>query len=272
MNIKGLYCISSSAYAEDKYVSSLTLENSKDKPVIIFKIFLRVGANYYIELDDFEHEPKILKPYESFTSAYRPVDFYCTNMSRIKLNELLGSRKVKKQLVLSTSEGKYLVTEWIKRWDPVFDFFNNHMTASIIPMRPKEERGYYGSDVKYLVKISTEDSYIQTTPVYSEDYNYPRFKNFRLTEESLSSKESLDDFLTIQAIEGKLNCVDVEVLDAEQLRNESYGSGFEKTFEAEHYSWFYYIFIGKMLTIFSNIRLSFINRKQRKANKKINKD
>jgi hypothetical protein len=270
MNIKGQFCISSSAYAEDKYVDSVTLENYKDRPVIIFKIFLRVGANYYIELDDFEHDPKILKPYESYTSNYRPVDFYCVNMNRIKLNELLGSDKIKNQLVLSTSQGKYVVKDCIKRWDPIFDFFNNHLTASILPMRPKKENGYYGADVRYLVKLTTEDGYKPTTPVYPDDYNYPRFKNFRLTEESLSTKESLEEFLTGQAVDGNLNCINVEVLDASELRKESYGSGFGfgKTFEAEHYSWIYYIFIGRVLTILSNIRLYFINRNHKKANKK----
>ena len=69
-HIRGQFCISSSAYAEDKYVSSVTLENFKDRPVIIFKVFLRVGANYYIKLDDFEHDPKILKPYESYTNHF----------------------------------------------------------------------------------------------------------------------------------------------------------------------------------------------------------
>lgn len=137
-HIRGQFCISSSAYAEDKYVSSVTLENFKDRSVIIFKVFLRVGANYYIELDDFEHEPRILKPYESYTNHYGPVDFYCLNMNRIKLNNLLGSKGVKKSLVLSTSHGKYVVRDWINRWDPIYDSFDNHMTASVLPMRPAE--------------------------------------------------------------------------------------------------------------------------------------
>lgn len=269
-NVRGQFCITSSEYAEDKYVSSVTLENFKDRSVIIFKIFLRVGANYYIELDDFENEPKILKPYESYTNHYGPVDFYCLNMNRIKLNKLLGSKGVKKSLVLSTSHGKYVVKEWIKRWDPVYDF-NNHMTASVIPMRPIEGIGYYGSDVKYLVKVHTEDGYKKTIPVYPNDYNYPRFEKFRLTEESLSSHEALEDFLTDQAINGNLNCVDVEVIDADQLRKKTYGHDFEESFEAEHYSWTFYVVVGKLLTLWSNIRLYFINRKHKKANKALHR-
>ncbi len=260
-HIKGQFSIVSSAFAEDKYVGSITLENFKDRSVIIFKVFLRVGPNYYIELDDFEHDPKILKPYESYTNHFGPVDFYVVNMNRIKLNKLLDSRKVKKSLVLSTSHGKYVVSEWINRWDPVYDFFKNHMTASVIPMRPTESAGYYGSDVKYLVNLHTEDGHKKTVPVYSSDYNYPRFEKFRLTEESLSSRENLENFLTDQAVNGNLKCLDVEVIDADQLRKKTYGDGFEKPFDAEYYSWISYVVVGKLLTVWSNIRLYFINRK-----------
>lgn len=267
IHIRGQFCICSSANAEDKYVTSVTLENFKDRSVIIFKVFLRVGANYYIELNDFEHDPKILKPYESHTSHYGPVDFYCSNMNRIKLNQLLESRKVKKNLVLSTSHGKYVVKEWIKRWDPIGDFFNNHMTASIYPMRPRESAGYYGSEVKYLAKLLTEDGYKETVPIYVNDYNYSRFEKFRLTENSLSSRKNLEEFLTEQAVNGNLKCIDVEVVDADELRKKNYGNGFDKVFEAKHYSWIFYIVVGKLLTILSNIRLYFINRKSRKANK-----
>jgi len=270
-HIKGQFCIASSAYAEDKYVSSVTLENFKDRSVIIFKVFLRVGANYYIELDDFEHEPKILKPYESYTNHYGPVDFYCVSMNRIKLNRLLSSKGVKKSLVLSTSHGRYVVKEWINRWDPVYDFFRNHMTASVIPMRPTEGAGYYGSDMKYLVKLRTEDGYSKTIPVYPTDDNYPRFERFRLTQESLSSRENLENFLTEQAISGNLKCVDIEVIDSDQLRKRNYGHDFEESFEAEHYSWIFYVVIGKLLTVWSNIRLYFINRKHKKANKALHR-
>lgn len=270
-HIKGQFSIASSAYAEDKYVSSVTLENFKDRSVIIFKVFLRVGANYYIELDDFEHDPKILKPYESYTNHFGPVDFYVVNMNRIKLNKLLGSRRVKKSLVLSTSHGKYVVREWVNRWDPVYDFFKNHMTALVIPMRPTEGAGYYGSDVKYLAKLLTEDGYKKTVPVYPSDYNYPRFEKFRLTEEALSSRENLEHFLTGQAIDGNLKCVDVEVIDADQLRKKIYGHDFEESFEAEHYNWIFYAVVGKLLTVWSNIRLYFINRKHKKASKALHR-
>ncbi|MCJ8312384.1 MAG: hypothetical protein HRU38_09260 [Saccharospirillaceae bacterium] len=267
INVKGQFSICSSAIAEDKYVSDFTLENYKDRPVIIFKVFLRIGHNYYIELSNFDHNPKILKPYESFTQILDPVDYYSLNLNRIKLNKLLSSDKIKTCLVLSTSNGKYVVEDWIKRWDPVFDFFNNHLTAPIQPMRSNNKNGYYGAGFAFLVKLSTEDNYTKTIAVYLEDYNYPRFQNFRLTEESLTSKESLEEFLTEQAINGKLNCENIEVIDGKELLDNYFGSGFDKVIEAESYNWFIYFIIGKIITKISNIRLYILNRKNRKDNK-----
>lgn len=267
IHVRGQFCISSSAYAEDKYVSSITLENFKDRSVIIFKIFLRISPNYYIELDDFEREPKILKSYESFTNNYGPVDFYCHSLNRIKLNNILTARKSKINIILSTSNGKYVVKEWINRWDPIGDFFKNHLTVNIQTMRPTKNNGYYGYDFKYLVKMKTEDGYNQTIPIYSGDINRQKFKNFRLTDESLSSKDNLENFLIEQVINGKLKCLDVEVIDAEQIRISDYGFNAHDTYDAERISWLSYLFFGKSLTIYSNIRLFFINRKQRKHNK-----
>lgn len=265
--VRGGFCVSSSAWAEEKYISTLTIENVKDRPVIIFKIFVLVGRNYYIELNDFEHDPKILKPYESYTCHYDPVDFYSVSMNRVKMSKLLDSRTVPSRIILATSNGKYQVKEHIKRWDPIVDFFKNHMTAIVQPMRPREKHGFYGVDLKYLVKIFTEDGYTEAKPIYSNDHNRPRFGGFRLTEDSLLSKEALEEFLTAKALEGSLKCVNVEVYEAEKLLKENYGSGFNKTFEAEYIGWFKYHVLGRVLTKLSNIRLFFLNRKNRKANK-----
>lgn len=266
--IRGQFCITSTVYAEDKYIGSIILENFKDRPVIIFKIFIKLGHNYYIEMNDFEDDPKILKSYESFAYNYDPVDFYSLNMNRIKLNRLFESKKSKIKIVLSTSQGKYVVRKFIKRWDPVFDFFRNHMTACIQPMHPIEKSGHYGSEFRYLAKITTEDGYTKTIPVYTTDINYPRFERFLLTPEAISSRENLENFLLEQAIIGNLKCTKVEVIDAEELRERNYGHKFTDTYDAEYYSWFTYKIIGKLLTIYSNLKLSFTNRKKRFATKK----
>lgn len=265
--IRGQYSVCSSICCEDRYVSSIVLENIKDRPVVIFKIFLLVGRNYYIELENFEHEPKILKPYEVYSNQYDPVDFYSFNMNRIKLNSLFVSRNIKSKLVLSTSNGKYVVRDWIKRWDPISDFFKNHMTALIQPMRSTYKNKCFGSEVKFIVDIRTEDGKEETIPIYPRDYQIRKFKNFTLPQESLESKDSLEAYLTEKANQGDFKCVDIVVHDVEAWRNEIYDDEYKKVIEAEHYNWFMYFILGRMLTKASDVRLYFINRKHRKTNK-----
>lgn len=237
--VRGQYSVCSSAYCQDKYVSSIVLENVKDRPVVIFKVFLLVGRNYYIELENLEHEPMILKPYEVYSSKYDPVDFYSVNLRRIKLNELFDSRKIKSKLVLSTSNGKYIVGEWIKRWDPISELFNNHMTAFIQPMRSTYKNKCFGSEA-----IKTEDSREETIPIYPRDHEIRKFKRFSLNKESLESKEKLENYLLEQALNGALKCVDITVHDIEAWREEIYEKDYKEVIEAKYYNWFMYVIVG----------------------------
>lgn len=146
--IRGSFILCSSYSCEDQYVNKITLENLKDKAEIIYKIFLRLGHNYYIVIEDFEDNPLILKPFEAYTKQYDPIEYYSVNMNRIKLNNLFSDRKMKARLVLSTAEGKYIVKGRESYWDPIIDFFNNHMTAIIHPIRGTYKEKAYGSNVK----------------------------------------------------------------------------------------------------------------------------
>jgi len=267
--VRGQYSVHSSTSCQDKYVGSIVLENIKDRPVVIFKVFLLVGRNYYIELENFEHDPKILKPYEVYSSQYDPVDFYSVNMKRIKLNKLLESRNIKSRLVLATSSGKYTVEEWIKRWDPISDFFNNHMTALIHPMRSTYKNKCFGSEAKYILDIKTEDGRVETIAIYPRDYEIKKFKKFSLTNESLESKENLESYMLERAFDGDLKCIDIVVHDIETWREERYGNDYQDVIEAKYYNWFMYFVIGRIFTKISDLRLYFINRKHRKANKRL---
>lgn len=267
-HIRGYFSIHSSICCEDKYVGSIALENMKDRSTVIFKIYLLVGRNYYIELENFEDEPLILKPFEAYSKQYNPVDFYSVSMKRIKLNELLDSRKVKSRLVLSTSDGMYEINEWIKRWDPIVNFFNNHMTAVIQPMRSTYKNKCYGSNAKYIVDIKTENGKEETIAIYPSDYEIKRFKKFSLSKESLDSKENLEYFLYEKADEGVLNCTDIVVHDIESWRKEIYDDHDKKVINAKYYGWFTYVVMGRIYTLLSDISLKLKNRKTRKmANK-----
>src|SRR5690349_6820037 len=79
--------VTSSVETEDKYISSITLENLKDKPAVIFEIFLRIGNNNYLLLEEFEKSPLILAPFEVYYRKYDPVVFYLDSDERVRFKD-----------------------------------------------------------------------------------------------------------------------------------------------------------------------------------------
>jgi len=258
--IRGSYSICSSISCDDKYINNVILENLKDRAVVIFKIYLKLGHNYFIEIDDFESAPLILRPFEVFNKEYDPIDLYSVGMRRILLNDLLDNKSVKQKIVLSTSEGKYIVKERINYWDPISNFFKNYMTAIIRPMRSTYKGKSYGSNAKFIVEFKMESGKDEVIPIYPRDYMIKKFKHFKLTKEVLESKEVLEEYLYEKFIEGSLNCADITVYEMESWRKEIYESKSNKSITAKYQNWFMYYIVGRIATIFYDYRLKKQNK------------
>ena len=98
--IRGSFTTSSSIYCDYKYVSTIELENCKDKSIAIYKIYLRFGLDVYIELETFEEKPLILNPFEVYKANYDPVNCYLVNLRKVDWTHLLdvvGKKKPKKK-------------------------------------------------------------------------------------------------------------------------------------------------------------------------------
>ncbi len=257
-NIRASYSIcSSSVSCEDQYISNLILENLKDRAVAIFKVYLRLGHNYYVEVDNFEDEPLILMPFEVFRKSYDPIDLYSVNTNRILLNELFEKKDIKRRIVLSTSDGKFTVKSRIEHWDPVMDFFNNHMTGVIRPMRSTYKGKSYGINAKYIVDIKLENGREEIIPIYPRD---DEIRKFRLTKESLESKEALEELLYDKVGEGVLNCEDITVYEMEKWLKEVYEMDHKKVIKAPYYNWFMFNLVGPIYTKISDYRLKRKNK------------
>ena len=237
----------------------------KDRSTGIFEIYLLLGHNYYLKIEDFEDAPLILKPFETYSKQYDPVDFYSVSTKRIDLNKLWDSRKHK--IILSTSDGKYVIKKRINKWDPIPGFFKNYMTAIIQPMRLIYKNKCYGSNAKFIVEIELKDGKEEIIPIYPRDYQIRKFRNFRLTKESLNSKETLEGFFHQQRIKGSLNCTNINIHDIEVWREETYANDYKEIIRAEYRNWFVYFIIGRIYTIARNFNFKLPQRKNRKRQK-----
>lgn len=268
--IRGGFGIASSIRCEESYVSHIVLENLKDRAVTIYGIFLKVGHNFYIDLEDHGDSPFILKPYETYHRTMGEIIFYSVNSNIIKMEKLLKDKKAKKRLVLSTSEGKYVVPKEVKRWSPVGEFFSNHLTGIIRIVRATHNKDDIGGNVRYIVDITNKDGHIETIKLMESDYQLVIFNNFNLTKESLSSKEHLEDFLQNKLEQNLIpKESSIKVHDFNEYKKKLSEHYRDTPIEPERWSASYYYIFGRLYTLYSGHRTARANkRRQREYNKR----
>lgn len=260
VELRGSFQIASSRSCEDRYVSNILIENIKDRSTTIFDIYLKVGHSIYIHLMEFEESPLILRPFETYQKQFGPIEFYGFNMRKVEINDLLANSKLRKRLVLSTSSGKYAVPSRIRGWNPVVEFFDNHLTAILRPIPSRYKETDLGSNIKYVVEVLNHLDKSEIIPVGRNDHDISVFRNFKLTKESLTSKEALEMFLLDRQIDGKLPVKDFSVHDVDVWREQNHRDYRRKTVKIESDSFVRYQIFGRWLTYRQN-------REMRRKNK-----
>jgi hypothetical protein len=260
--IRGGYGIGSSVACRDSYLTNVILENIKDRAVTIYAIYLRVGHNYYLEVENHEDKPLVLRPYETYKKDFGPIEFYSVNSDKIDMNTILKNPKVKKQLVLSTSEGKYKVPSKLRRWTPINDFFKNHMTAIVRTVSSTYKQTGIGGNAKYVLEIKGDNNNEEIIPIYPIDFEIKKFNDFNLSKQSLESKENLVQFLDEQINLGKLVCQKFVVHDLQAWRERAHEFYKGELIEAQYYNWFQYRVLGKIGTKYSTWKLKRENIKR----------
>lgn len=220
LDIRGGYGVTSSVECRDSYVSSVMLENAKDRSVTIFEVYLQLGRSVYLSVIDFGSSPLVLKPFETFSKELGPIDLYQSNLSRYDLNEMLLDLNVRKRLVCSTSDGKYVVPSAIRMWAP--SSFSNALTGVIQPLRSEYKGVVVGGNVDYIVEIVRGKGDPELVLLRSESYRVKVFNSFMLTPASLESRDALVEFINERRIEGEFAAAEFDVVDVKKWRTKRY--------------------------------------------------
>ncbi|CAN0622091.1 conserved protein of unknown function [Burkholderia multivorans] len=263
--VRGSFGFGSSVHGNDRYVNQIVLENLKDRSVTIFAIYIRIGHSYYIEIDDFEENPLMLKPFETYWKKYGPIEFYEVSMKQIKIDQLIQDDSIKKAIVLSTSDGRYVVPTHIPRWHPIGDFFKNHMTAIVRPVRATFDDKDLGANTRYVIELFHKDGRKETVLVHPDDFRVVMFRNFNLTWESLQSKEALEVHLKYGIEKGCLSCERFVVHDMDKWRTEAHKQYIKGPLVADYYNALQYFVIGRIGTYLHNRKRRQANRAQQEA-------
>lgn len=268
--LRGSFGISTSVSCDDPYVHSVTLENMKDRAVVVFAIYLRVGPGYFIELENFETEPLVIQPFGAVHREYGPIEFYGGGMRRVRMRKLLTFRNRRLRLVVSTPDGKHVVRRLIQRWNPINTFFKNHMTWVVRPVRSTYRGQAFGSNVKYVAHFNLSDGREEIVPLHERDHEVRRFKKFSIPREALASRDKLEEFLLERVIAGDLPCRDLDVHDLNSWRQEAYEDYDKEEIEALPRNPLTYHVLGRMVTAWENWSLRRQNRKNAAKRKTAN--
>ncbi|MCF4746849.1 hypothetical protein L1Y56_12795, partial [Acinetobacter baumannii] len=157
-SIAATFTLRSDFSSTERYISSIILVNKKDKPVIINKIFIRVGHNIYIQLIDGYDETFVLKPYETLNQKLEPHFVYMAGVKRIvNLPDIINNKKIKKKIVLDTTEG-IVVCSNLRYKKIINKVLSHYSTGLIIRHKGQFINGIpVGNNVLYFIEIITKN-------------------------------------------------------------------------------------------------------------------
>ncbi|MGJ0378905.1 hypothetical protein NG776_02630 [Aliarcobacter cryaerophilus] len=256
INVRCSYSFTSSIYLDDIYLSNLIMENRKDKSIVIFYIYLKLG-NYYLELENFKGNPLIIKPFEVYSKEFAPVVFYSVSMSKINLNKLMDNRKVNKKIVIYTTEGIREIKAYINMKHPIAESFKNYCTAIVMPNRVEHDNIYYSKNIKFLINFINIHGVKETIYIRKDSINL-KIKNLEINSNLINNKEKLENFLQDNIKNQKLkNIIDVDIIDIENEIKQMEKEYDKEIFEAKNLSFFEHCILCKSLTILKELQLKF---------------
>jgi len=236
IRVRSSFSPCSSIYSEDTWISSVVLENMKDKAIVIFNVYLKIGNNCYLSLEKFYNEPLVIKPFETVIRSYPQVFFYSLNTNRINLNNLLKDKTVKKRVVIHTSEGLHTIKKTGQYFDPTIPkFFNNHLTALIQPMTHEINNKNISNRALYVLELKDDHGDTKETKFF-----YPvtvKFDDqYGLLSSDLLSRETFEKFIKRNIQEGKISYKKYEIHDVQAFMKKYYGE--KEILEMPKFNWF----------------------------------
>lgn len=233
--IRSTYTLATSNQCDEKYVSEITLANLKDRAVCIFAIYIRLGYHCYIKLEEFYGEPLVLKSYEVIRRGYTSLEFYSCNFSKVKLGEMTN-HPCRISIVLSTSEGKYVVPNTLPWWAPWMEQNRHAHVISLYPVRLNRDGIEIGHKTRYLVEILQDDGRERKIAINESGQSLEEFVKFDIPIEELSTSRNFAEFLQARKDAGDWDCRKFNVVDVDELR-----SGISNLYGQE---WYHVVKIG----------------------------
>lgn len=264
------FVITSSITSKEKWVSKLELQNTKDRSLTVYEIFMELGHGMFIQIEDFTQQPLVLEPYGFFSREYDPVDMYAVANS--KLIKVFDSHRGRRRVVLVTSQGRHYPKRGLKKWHPIGQALSNNYTTGIVWTLRRNYKGHcYGSEANFVVTFTNGDGSEEVVPIYPRDHEVKKFRDFQLTKDATESREALELLLQEQVAADTLSCKSFDIFDLRPARQRLMDQ-YPGTLEMPYRGWFLYNVIGRIETVLEKRRLDRRNKEARAKNEARNLD
>lgn len=255
------------------YVSSVIIENLKDRDLVIFAIYLKFGSNVYLDLldidDSYDRYHHIIPSLSTRVFELGEPLYYTESSREVDMEDLLRNYR-NGSIILLTNNGKIKAKKIKHGWNPIVQYFKNYGTCYVRPRRfytkeavpssRQQRENYidyssYHKSVHYIVTLRFKDGneYDFEIPPF---YDYVPFSKLKFTPESLVSCESLKRFFLENRSSGNVDFEElVNIANVKQVIERNKKGIYSKEIEAvQSLNGFHYYIIWKLKTLFYKIQ------------------
>lgn len=268
-------------YSKDlPYISSVIIENLKDKDLVIHDIYVKFGPDIYVDLLDKDFSDKyniVVPPLGVKEIKFGPVFMYNVNTQMVAVENLFRTTKCK--IVLSTSHGKLTCNNWGKGWSAISESLNNHHIVVVYTNRiystssvyfkntfetPAIDYSSYSEEVQYVVKLTMKDGEQVFCKIYNNNKKTKLFEKLTFSEDVLKDEVSIRKYLN-KAKEKKIVTFSKveEIYDVRKMMASTLERYQDDTIELKSESPWHFYTIGCINSKWEDIKLWWQNRKCR---------
>lgn len=246
----GTFTTSSSVWSDQRYVSEIIIENTKDKATALSTIYLRIGRNIYLELIDYSDSPRIIAPFETIKIGLQEgVSGYISSTYKVTLDSMLADHKISKALIIATPQGISKVKNYKTFWNVYIESLKNNFIIPVHPVKKYHDGKYYSDKLQYIVCITNNNGQREEYLLYRE--NSHSICGTDIKTNDYSNTAELKSFLT------------KTTTDHISVKQASYSySEYEKYQELKisHHGFFTTHVIGALYTKFHNLAFHIKNK------------
>lgn len=229
IKVRGNFVYRSSIQSKNTYISSVSLYNEKDKSICITGIYLKLSPNIYLTIDDRREDHLKIGPFETIHLSYQPVVSYVHMMAKVDINTLLHPFNPYAQIILGTTEGKYVVKQHLGLWNPTSESLIKRTTVNVAPRRITIDDQAYGELLRYIVKLEISGKNYPFE-IYDYDEIFAFTETCIATEADLKDMNSLVEFLENSQKNGTLPECKVATADGQRAYQQAMSLSGNKTY------------------------------------------